>query len=386
MFRRMRSSDKPAIVGSAGEVIAPEQGAEVCSWCRAVVPPESQFCPSCGEPVTVTSRAVAVTAASPAPAVYVERGRLRLAGDLRRRLLEAARRELGPDGDTILCDITELALNAPLEEITYTELPHLFIAVHQGAPALAGRDPARDLARALEALHAEEESAMHRRLLDGLAAFMGPAAEPFLVNVCAGIDLDVAQITVPQLPLVAAAVERAGAIFGPAHAASLGASVHTARAAPEIPGRAVAVAISHIGPEGESLIREICRERLGKDLDAIEIDDLAPLTAAVADDAPARIGAMCTSAFITAARFAVVNPTRPVRAPLVQAVNRELGPAGEIFLRKACTKNGLPFEAICSEHLPWLAQVLRQEAAPLLGEAGAERLAQGVRSLQPEPA
>lgn len=372
------------MVGSVKGIVPQEQSTGACSWCQAPLPAESQFCPSCGEPVTEASRAVAVATATPAPAVYVERGgRLRIADELRRRLLECARRELGPDGDTILCDITELALNVPLEEIAYTELPHLFIAVHQGAPTLAGRDPARAMAGALEGLHGAIEAEMRQRLLDSFAAAMGQVAEPFLVNACAGIDLDFGQITATHLPLVAAAVEQAGAIFGPAVATALAAGVETARATGGLTDRVTAIAVSNVGPEGDALIRELCRDRLGKDLAEIDVEDVLPLALAVEGEGPVRIGTMRTAAFITAARFAVVNPTNSARTLLVQAVNREMGPAGEVFLKKSCTKNGLPFEAICYEHLTWLADVLRQEAAPLLGADGADRLAQAVQRLQP---
>jgi hypothetical protein len=376
------------MAGSVNGIVAQTQGIGACSWCQAPLPGEAQFCPSCGEPVSEPSRAVAVTAATATtPAVFVERGgRLRIADDLRRRLLEAARRELGQDGDTILCDITELALNIPFEEITYAELPHLLIAVHQGAPALAGRDPALDLAQALDALRIELEAELRRRLVDNLSTSLGPAAEPFIVNVCAGIDLDFRQVAVPQLPLVAAATERAGAIFGPALAQALAATVDGAGTLPGVADRIITTATGRLGPEGDAVIREVCRERLGKDLDDLQVDDITSLIRAVESDGSIRIGTMRTAAFITAARFAVVNPTSSARSPLVQLVNREMGPAGEIFLKKTCSKHGLPFEAVCYEHLPWLSGILRQEAAPLLGAPGAEHLALAVERLRPEGA
>ncbi len=373
------------MAGSVNGIVTQTQGIGSCSWCQASLPGEAQFCPSCGEPVSEPNRSVAVTAASTTtPAIFVERGgRLRIAEDLRRRLLEAARRELGPDGDSILCDITELALNIPFEEITYAELPHLLIAVHQGAPALAGRDPADDLVRALDALHIDLEDELRRRLVDTLSASLGPAAEPFIVNVCAGIDLDFQQVAVSQLPLVAAATERAGAIFGPALAQSLAATVDGARSAPGVAERVDQIATGRLGPEGDAMIRDLCRERLGKDLNDLQVDDIAVLIQVVEADGPLRIGTMRTAAFITAARFAVVNPTHSVRTSLVQVVNREMGPAGEVFLKKTCSKHGLPFEAVCTEHLPWLAGILRREAAPLLGDSGAERLAVAVERLRP---
>lgn len=376
------------MAGSVNGIVSQGQTAGSCSWCQSPLPAESQFCPNCGEPVTETSRAVTVAvAAAAAPTVAIERGgRLCIAGDLRRSLLESARRELGRQGEDTLRDITEQALSLPLEEITYAELPHLFIAVHQDAPVRAGREPAGDLARALEGLHADMEAEMRRRLLDGFTATMGSVAEPFLVNVCAGIDLDFARLTLPQLPLLAAAVERDGAIFGQPVAASLGAAVESMHSAPDAPDRLIAVATEHVGPEGEALIGELCRGRLGKDLAEIDIEQILPLAAAVEEDGPARIGAQRTAAFITAARFAVVNPSDSPQAPLVRVVNREMGPAGEVFLRRSCNRNGLPYEAICYEHLPWLAEVLRQEATPLLGAAGADRLAQDVQRLQAERA
>ncbi|MGD9890616.1 MAG: zinc ribbon domain-containing protein [Dehalococcoidia bacterium] len=382
------------MTGGMNGIVSQEHAAGTCAWCQAPVPPESQFCPSCGEPVAETNRTVAApsataasTAIATAPTLFLERGgRLRVGDDLRRRLLEASRRELGPDGDGILREITERSLNVPFDEITYAELPHLLIAVHQSAPALAGSAPARDTARALDALAVDLQAEMRRRLVERLAVSLGPAAEPFIVNVCAGIDLDFGQVAVPQLPLVAAAVERAGAIFGPDLARSLAAMVDDAGALPGVAEPVSAIATEQLGVEGDALIRDLCRERLGKDLTALQIDDLEPLSRAVERDGPTRIGTTRTAAFIAAARFAVVNPANSARALLVQVVNREMGPAGEAFLKKTCARHGLPIEVIGYEHMPWLAGVLRQEAAPLLGASGAERLALAVERLQPEGA
>jgi hypothetical protein len=376
------------MAGSVNGIISREQAAGSCSWCQASVPPESQYCPSCGEPVSEANQAVAAsTALATAPTLFIERGgRLRIGNDLRRRLLEAARRELGQDGDSILREITERSLNVPFEEITYAELPHLLIAVHQGAPALAGRTPARDTARALDLLHVELEMEMQGRLIERLSESLGPAAEPFIVNVCAGIGLEYGQVTVPQLPLVAAAAERAGTIFGPVLARSLAVTVGSAGAMPGVAERVAVIATEQLGAEGDALIRDLCRVRLEKDLTEIQFDDLASLSRAVESDGPLRIGTTRTAAFITAARFAAVNPTNSARAPLVQVMNREMGPAGEVFLKKSCSRHGLPIEVVCYEHMPWLAGVLRQEAEPLLGARGAERLALAVERLQPEGA
>jgi hypothetical protein len=93
------------------------------------------------------------------------------------------------------------------------------------------------------------------------------------------------------------------------------------------------------------------------------------------------IGGARVAAFLAAARITLNSPNEQLRNRLVEMVTRRVGPAGRDFLHEICLEGGLPFQAIDYEHLMWLSETLRREAAPLAGKKGAEELARSVRGL-----
>src|SRR5207253_11477108 len=92
------------------------------------------------------------------------------------------------------------------------------------------------------------------------------------------------------------------------------------------------------------------------------------------------IGAERTGVFLGLAKQAVASPADPLRQKILELARRQIGPAGPDFLKRACTKNGLPFDAVDYEHIMWLAEVIRADAKPLVGQKGADELARGVRA------
>ena len=301
---------------------------------------------------------------------------------LQKRLLDAARQHLGPNGEQILRDAAEQDIGTPLEQVTYAQLPALIDAAERVAAPAAGRDSAFGLAAELDVLHADAGAGLSGRLIGAVGKRLGPSAEPFLTNVCARLGLDLAVLDRTQLSqLAAAARQDAGALLGADTADAVAAAVQEAGNVrpPGLVQRIVDVAREHGGAEGEPLVRDLCHQRLEFELDNIPIQGISPLARAVERDGPARLGKVRTAAFMTAVRQAVASPADTLRAKIVALTNQQVGPAGTIFLKKVSAKHGLPFDAVDYEHIMWLAEVLRAEATPIVGKQAADDLARGVR-------
>lgn len=306
---------------------------------------------------------------------------------LQNRLLEAAKRQFGPHGEALLHETAERALGVPLEQVTYAQLPQLLSALQREAPLRVGRDGAYALARDLERLQSEAAADLCDRLTDAAGKLLGPAAKPFLATVCSRLGLGLTTIDHTHLQqLVAAVKQDAGVFLGPDSAQALAAAIGEAGAATSssMASRVIEVATAHFGQEGERMVRELCRERLETELDDLGCHGITVLAQAAERDGPAHIGPLRMAAFLAAAREAMVAPGSGLRRKLVELTTQQIGPAGAIFVKKACAKNGLPFEAVGYEHLMWLAEVLRREAAPLVGEHDADDLARAVHNLLDE--
>ncbi len=74
---------------------------------------------------------------------------------LQNRLLEVAKRELGPGGDSVLRTSAQHACDKPLDQLAYADLPALFAAVEQASATPAGDGPALALGEALDRLRVE---------------------------------------------------------------------------------------------------------------------------------------------------------------------------------------------------------------------------------------
>jgi len=308
---------------------------------------------------------------------------------LQHRLLEAARRELGPSGEVIIGTVAQRALGVPFEQVTYGQLDDLLAAVEREALWDAGKAAALELAEDLHRLRIHADADLGARLVDIVAKQLGPAAAPCLTAVCTKLGLVLKDIERTQLPHLAAAVKQeAIGLLGAETAAALAGAIEDARRL-RPPGLAllmIDMAVEHLGPDGERILREICHERLEVDLDDVDIDGISSLERAVARDSVERIGAVLAAAFLAAARQAVIGPGTALRTEIMKLANRHLGPAGPLLLKRLAGTNGLPFEVVSYEHLLWLADVVRAETTPLLGAHSADELARGVAALLPDPA
>jgi hypothetical protein len=308
---------------------------------------------------------------------------------LQQRLLAAARRELGPDGDAILEAVCRRTLGIGIEHVSYTQLPELIAAVEREGPGRAGAASAAAIAVELDRFRIHADADLGERLVRVMAERLGPAAEPCLTHICGKLGLALSALDRTQLPLIAAVIEKDGAaLLGPMLARSVAGAVDETR---RMRPHGMAVLLNEIAAEqggefGAQALQDICRARLGVDLETVDIEGLAALARAVEQDAPVRLGEARTAAFISAFRHAVVDPGEQLRARLLELANTHLGPAAPVLLKRVCTRNGVPFDVVSYEHLMWLADTFRAEVAPIAGEQEAEEFAREVRALLPDAA
>ncbi len=302
---------------------------------------------------------------------------------LQERLLEAARRGLGAEGEAMLRATAQDGLATPFEQLTYAQLPSLFAAIERLPPRALGRKAATSLAGALSDIAATADTSLHTCLVETLTAYLGPSAAALLTRLYGSLDLAPTTVTRAHLPELAAAATEVSAFLGPDLAGSIAAAIEKSRTArlPDLVARVVQVAAEHIGPEGEGIVRRLCHERLEVDLDDLDLGGVVLLARVMAREGAEPIGGARIAAFLAAAREIVVSPAGPLRAKIVEQVNRRLGPVGPMFLGEMCARHGMPFDAVSYEHVAWLAETLRDEAAPLLGARGAEDLAWAVNGL-----
>jgi hypothetical protein len=308
---------------------------------------------------------------------------------LQHRLAEAATRELGPRGDAILADVTQRFLNTRLESLVYDQLPQLLAMVEREMAAIAGRAGAAALAEELERVRQHADLDLGARLVAALERSLGAMAAPFLATVCAKLELSVDAIHRGMLPRLTSLIESEARPFVGAEAAALlGAAVEQARRRrpPGLVSLVLEIAEQYAGADGERICRDLCQTHLSFDLDDLDIERLPALARTVEEHAAPLIGGSRTAAFLAAARQAIVEPGNPLRARVIDLAGRQFGPAAGVFVRRVVERNGVPFDAVSYEHLHWLAEVLRREAAALAGDAEANELARQVSLLLPEPA
>jgi hypothetical protein len=301
---------------------------------------------------------------------------------LQTRLLDAARRHFGPGGDTLLREAAQRVAGVPLEQVSYAQLPALFAAVETDAAPAAGREVAAAVAADLDQLAVDADAGLSGRLIGTVAKRLGPAAEPFLTTSCARLGIALDTVERSHLPDIAAMVRQdAGLLLGQEVAEQLAAAVEECRAArpPGLVDRVREIAALHAGASGEAALRDLCRRHLEVDLDELDVEGVRLLARAVERDGAAPLGAERVAAFLAAAREAATSPAEGMRAKVIELARDQIGPAGPQFVRRACAKHGLPFEAVDFEHVMWLAEVMRTEAAPLAGKRAADELARGIR-------
>lgn len=305
-----------------------------------------------------------------------------IAAGLQSRILEAAGKHLGPSADDFVREVCRNRLNTEFHALEYNQINSLIKAIQADAGPILGRRTADSLAAEIRQTKADVEAGIPGRLVGSVGRVLGPAAEPFIRNVCTKLGITLDAIDRTMLPMVAeAAAAEALPLLGKDTAEAVQRAVE--RTASQKPAgmvnRIVEAARQHIGPTGEKLIRELCRTKLETELDDIEPDGLIALADAVRTEAAAAIGSAGALAFAQAVAAALVSPNEPLRQKIVELARRYIGPAGEDFMRRSCRKMGMPWEAVDYEHMMWLAEVVRTESAPLIGKQKADEFARGVR-------
>lgn len=308
---------------------------------------------------------------------------LAISGALQARLTAVAQQYLGPDGAALLEAAAHQATSQPFAKVTYTQLPGLLDAMGRGATA-ADQTAAAALGDALDQLRDDVEAGLGGRIIGLVGKRLGPAAEPFLRRVCEHLGMTLERIDRARLPALAQAVRADSvALVGEEVADAAAAAVLEAGGArPKgLPAEVLRCATEHLGASGESVVRRICRERVGVEVDEIDAIGLGVLAQAVRAEAPRLLAALHTEGFVLAARQAAANPASPLHAQVIATVSRHLGPAGAGFIQDVAAKHGLPWKSLEAEHLTWLAGVAQPEAEALMGKKGGEALARDLRAL-----
>ena len=305
-------------------------------------------------------------------------------GAMQARLLDAAIRQLGVDGDLLLQETAEQTFGAPLQHLTHAQLADLLGVMEQRAPERLGQDVSRELAADLDRLVDESDAIFHRRLIGAATKSVGPSAEPLLRNMCTRLGLELETVRPGEAQALAAAIRKEVAAFlGVETATALAAAIievaHVDSA--DLLPRVVTLSRERIGEAGEAVIRRMCREHLELGLDDLDGNAVRRLSRVVAESGSAAIGRARAASFCAAARLVVANPADSLRRSVLELTTRAFGPAAGDFVREACTAEGVPFEALDYEHLPWLAEVLRERAALVMGKKVAESLAASMRAL-----
>jgi hypothetical protein len=305
-----------------------------------------------------------------------------IAAGLQTRILDAAGKHLGPAADDFVREVCRNRLSTEFQAIEYNQINTLIKAIQADAGPVLGRRTADSLAEEILQTKADVEAGIPGRLVGGVGRVLGPAADPFIRNVCAKLGVSLDSIDRAMLNLVAeAAAAEAMPLLGKETAEAVQRAVE--RTATQKPAgmvsRIVEAAVQHVGLGGEQMIRDLCRSKLEVDLDEIEPDGLTALADAVRAEAAAAIGSAGALAFAQAVASALVSPNEPLRQKIVDLAKRHIGPAGEDFMRRSCRKMGMPWEAVDYEHMMWLAEVVRAESAALIGKDKADEFARTVR-------
>src|SRR3712207_130393 len=187
---------------------------------------------------------------------------------LQKRLLDAAREHIGADGERLLRETAEREREIPLEKVEYAHLGALMASAERAAAPLAGRGTAFAIAADLDTLAADADAGLAGRLIGAVGKCLGPAAEPFLTNTCSRAGLVLDEIERNQLSQLAAIVRTEAAILlGEDSADAVAQAVQEAGESrpPGLVGRVIDIAREHAGAEGESLVRDLCHQRLELD-------------------------------------------------------------------------------------------------------------------------
>lgn len=134
----------------------------------------------------------------------------------------------------------------------------------------------------------------------------------------------------------------------------------------------------HLGPGGEALLKEAARTSFALPMEQLTYPHLLALLKNLESAAPASLGTPPAAALAKGLRALGAAPDRGLGARLIAAVAKKLGPAAEPFLETVCTRQGLLIATLDRHDLVPLAQAVKQDATPLLGEETARSLATAV--------
>lgn len=301
---------------------------------------------------------------------------------LQHRIIKAAETHLGPQAGDFVREVCRDRLETPFEALEFTRINALLKAIEQEAGTVLGARTAEALAEAILQTKAEVEAGLPGRLIGSVARVMGPAAEPFLRNVCQKTGCALDGVARGQLPgLARAARAEALPLLGEETADAVEhiiARAGTTRPPAMLPS-ILAAARDCLGAKGEDLLRELCRTRLEIELEEIEPESLALLADGIRTQSVDLIGSVNAAAFAQAVATALISPNVALRGKLIDLARSFVGPAGEDFLKRSCRRAGMPWEAVEPDHMMWLAEVVRTEATPLLGKKQADEFARTVR-------
>lgn len=269
---------------------------------------------------------------------------LTISESLQARLIAVTGQYLGPDGASRLEAAARAVSGRPLADVTYAQLPKLFEAIDRGA-STSDQAAAAALADGLDQLTGDVEGGIGGRIIGLVGKRMGPAAEPFLRRVCEHTGMTLERVDRARLPALAEMVRADSApLVGDEVAEAAAAAVLEAGVArPKgLAAEVLRCATEHLGPPGEAVVRRICRERAGVEVEELDPTSLGVLARSVREDAPRMLTAAHAEGFVLAARQAVANPSSPTHAQVIGLVTRHLGPAGPGFIQDLSAKHAFP--------------------------------------------
>lgn len=230
---------------------------------------------------------------------------------------------------------------------------------------------------------------LQARILDAAAKHLGPSADEFVREVCrTRLNTNFEAIEYNQLTALIKAIQSdAGPILGRRTADALADEILQLKSDVDagISGRVVGSVARVMGSAADPFLRNVCT-KLAISLDDIDRTTLPLLAQAAGAEAAALLGKETAEAVQHAIeRSAHAKPAAMVRQ-LVDLSVQHTGPGGEKFIRDLCrSKLETDLDEIEPDGLVPLADAIRNEAATVIGSAGATAFAQTVAAAVVSP-
>jgi hypothetical protein len=304
------------------------------------------------------------------------------------RILDAARRCLGVQGEELVRAAAMRSLRTSFDNLSYDQLDILLDSLRHEVPPEMGRAVARGLAEAIETQCSRDSVDISEPLISVISTVYGPSAPQFLLNVHAELGGAPDVITVSQIPELAEIAARlTHAVLGPRTAQELSEAIQQVAtpAVSDLASAILRIAAEQAGINGEAGIRALCRAHLEIELEELQPDGFSLLTRVINQDGGRAFTSGGLLAFVEEAQAALHESGRPLRRDLIATAGRYLGPASDVVVRRICTRQGIPFEALTYEHVGGLALALHDEAQRFAGDDVADELMQSVAALLADP-